>query len=690
MNTPPMTHPDLPSSQVWRAALAARPDDPDALARDALRASLSQVRRAAGELASRIASDLPDFTVHDGSHLDALWPLVDLIGGPEIALTPTEAWVLGVAIVLHDLGLAVAAYPGGRKELRATKGWPDARAAALRARLGRSPTPSELEAPDPELDQAADAAVLRQRHAQRAAELMTVTWDGDYLVTDPVLRDALGSTAARIAASHWWPAARVSELGAVEGAPAGMPSNWTVRPILLGVLLRVADAAHLDAARAPRFARSLRKLTKLGARHWDFQARLRQPVLNGDQLRYVSSRSFPIELADAWWLCRDHLSLLNDELIAADATLLAHQLRRLAARSVEGIRDARALAQLIRPEGWEPIDAQVEVSDVARLVRFLGGRALYGDARAVPLRELIQNGSDAVRARQALRPGFKGRIDVRIAADLSEIIVADTGVGMSGDVLSGALLDFGRSLWESDEVAALLPGLQAAGFQPSGRFGIGFFSVFMWADDVTVISRSLHASESDTWALEFTGGLGMSRRPLLRRANEHERLAEPGTAVSLRVRAGENELATLLETAQDELYERRSVPTEERLTRVLRWIAPTLEVDLFGAMGDSDLQQAVIAGDWLDIPTPEILSRTSIDSRRQNFSNTDVDAVIPIGTSKFARRSSRTDRPTGCRERRRPRCPCVWRIARRWDTRIPRLHDGRQSRRFEATRRRDC
>ena len=58
------------------------------------------------------------------------------------------------------------------------------------------------------------------------------------------------------------------------------------------------------------------------------------------------------------------------------------------------------MTAFVAADGWEPVDAQVHVLDVARLVRQLGGEELYGKDITVPLRELIQNGADAVRARR--------------------------------------------------------------------------------------------------------------------------------------------------------------------------------------------------------------------------------------------------------------------------------------------------
>lgn len=603
-----------PDSRIWREALAPREDDPYGGERDTLRTSLAQVRRDAGRLADQILVDFPEYTLHDDTHLDALWRIAELICPSELVLTPTEAWTLGVAILLHDLGLPVAAYPGGREELRQMPGWPDARTAEMRSRLGRPPRREELSLVDPELDALADGAVLRARHAERARELASVTWQGHQLLEDSVLRDALGATAGQIAASHWWSTERVADLGETQGAPGEMPAGWTVRPVLLAALLRVADAAHLDESRAPTRARIFRRLSPVSLEHWAFQGRLRQAVRDGDRLRFVSSRPFPLELADAWWLCLDHLRLLDEELAGVDAVLQAHGLPRLAVRSVEGARDPRELARLVVPEGWEPVDARVEVSDLSKMINRLGGRALYGRARAVPLRELIQNSCDAVRARRLLQEGFEGRITVRISSEVDRISVQDDGVGMSSTVLAGALLDFGRSLWESEEVASVLPGLQARGFQPIGNFGIGFFSVFMWAEEVSVRSRSIFEGPEGTRILEFPAGL--RGRPILRLAPEPERLVEPGTEVTVKLREGERELADLLVPGQNRDVDLGG-DLGERCRRLLGWLAPALEVDLDVAVGEGEPTRVISGGDWLTIGGPELLSRITIDRRRR-------------------------------------------------------------------------
>lgn len=60
------------------------------------------------------------------------------------------------------------------------------------------------------------------------------------------------------------------------------------------------------------------------------------------------------------------------------------------------------------------------------------------------------------------------------------LTVSDNGIGMPQEVLTGTLLDFGRSFWSTEEAASRYPGLTSdSRFQPTGRFGIGFYAILL-------------------------------------------------------------------------------------------------------------------------------------------------------------------------------------------------------------------
>lgn len=206
---------------------------------------------------------------------------------------------------------------------------------------------------------------------------------------------------------------------------------------------------------------------------------------------------------------------------------------RFAARGVLGAEHPQLLANYIPTEGWLPVDASVKATDIATLIQKLGGRELYGDDGTVPLRELIQNATDAVRARRVLegRDATWGDVIVRLGKDDDGpwIEVQDNGVGMSQGVLTGPFLDFGTSFWSTPDAVREFPSLLSAGFESTGKYGIGFFSVFMWAERVRVTTRRHDEAKGNTRVLEFQDAV--KSRPLLRPAKKEEFLRDGGTIV---------------------------------------------------------------------------------------------------------------------------------------------------------------
>ncbi|MHA7134955.1 ATP-binding protein [Oerskovia turbata] len=128
---------------------------------------------------------------------------------------------------------------------------------------------------------------------------------------------------------------------------------------------------------------------------------------------------------------------------------------------------------------------QVDLHGVVDLL----ARHLYSSPR-VYLRELLQNGVDAITARRDLHGD--GATDVVPAAirlrPLSDgsLEVADTGVGLSLDEARELLATIGRSSKRDVELGA---GRE----QFLGQFGIGLLSAFMVADEIELTSRSARA-----------------------------------------------------------------------------------------------------------------------------------------------------------------------------------------------------
>ncbi|MEW2559072.1 HD domain-containing protein [Streptomyces griseorubiginosus] len=586
-------------------------------------------RKRAALIAAEISRDSADLTQHDISHIDALWEYAELVCGPEYVLNPVEIYVLGIAFLVHDLANGMAAIPGGLERVSKDARWLDILTSEYRAENGAYPSPDKLVDPDPDIKSRAISRYLRETHADYAASIPLASYqdpatgEAFYLLEDAELRNQYGHLAGRIAASHWWPSKALrQEFDVRIGAHASMPSSWEVDPLVLACILRCADASHLDSRRAPAFLRAVRKPNVESMPHWIFQDKLQKPRVHDDRLSYTSLSPFGRTECEAWWVCHDALSTLHHELTAADNVLSDSGRRRFSARGVLGVSDLEELSRNIRTDGWHPIDATIKATDVITLVRRLGGAELYGNDPSVPIRELISNAADAVRAKKSLlvasgvRPWeITGDVTLSVSEDTNGtwLHIHDTGLGMSKNVLTNALLNFGTSYWDSPSSRRDLPGLLSSGFRPTGQYGIGFFSVFMISSSVQVISRRYDAAASETMVLEFANGL--TGRPMLRNADLNEQLVVGGTEVRLLLNT---DLAKILTIDEGRRGARRSLT----LAQYCAWLCPALDVNLYVVNEAGDRVLVVEADDWKRLERDQLIDRLYVNRRSSDLDKT--------------------------------------------------------------------
>ena len=515
----------------------------------------------------------------------------DVIAGKDYSLTPAEAFVLGGAFLVHDLGMAACAYSLKDGALEAMVEFKLA-AADYRAR--------GFEA---DAEKMARLLVLRNYHSREAEKIPQRGWlgiDGAdyYLIENPSLRQFYGPVIGKIASSHGWSTQEVQDnLGTTVGPCPPLPQEWTVDRRKVALLLRVCDASQIDSRRAPGFLAALRRPAGYARQHWMFQKQLAIPVLEGDSLAYFAPGGFDSTEVDAWWLAFETLQMVDKELRLADSVLTENGQIRFEARRVKGVEDPLLLAKSVVTNGWKPVDVQVRISDVPNVVRKFGGLELYGSNFDVPIRELIQNGRDAAQAMLALDSSglTRRRVCVSFGTDESGayLEVSDSGIGMKESVLTGPLLDFGVSYWGGDGPIVDLPGLAARGFAPVGRYGIGFFSTFMLGDSVRVVSRHFTESPAETRVLEFRNGL--SGRPVLLPACTADQQAHPGTSVRVRLSA--------------EAGVRLPFQTQDELREYCAWLCPSLDVDLCVRFEGGPEVIAVTASDWVSMQGEELLRR---------------------------------------------------------------------------------
>lgn len=131
--------------------------------------------------------------------------------------------------------------------------------------------------------------------------------------------------------------------------------------------------------------------------------------------------------------------------------------------------------------------------DYSTTVSLLLGEQIYGN-KQVGLREIVQNGLDACKYRQAKHQksfGYSPAIWIELDKDNNQVRITDNGIGMNRFVLENYFLKIGKSLYGSDAYLE-----SNSHFKHTGHFGIGFFAAFMLSDHVEI--RTRHMDEKDS------------------------------------------------------------------------------------------------------------------------------------------------------------------------------------------------
>ena len=158
---------------------------------------------------------------------------------------------------------------------------------------------------------------------------------------------------------------------------------------------------------------------------------------------------------------------------------------------------------------------QTEVSQLLQLIV----HSLYSHPE-IFLRELISNASDALdKLRHLTLTGeafknfpFNPRIDLELDEPNHTLTIADTGIGMNEEDLISHLGTIARS--GTKNFLSQLSGDAKKDSNLIGQFGVGFYSAFMVADKIEVISRK--AGEDQAWRWISDGKTGFDIEPAQR------------------------------------------------------------------------------------------------------------------------------------------------------------------------------
>lgn len=533
------------NSNLWKCAFNSTHDKEFHEQISLLESSFFSMRDKASQLVGNIKSDFPDLTIHDITHLDALWEMADILCGDEIKLNPLETFIFGAAILIHDSALCFAAF-NGQEQLRNEKYWKDYFNFLKRKKTNEDGVI---------LGKEADFATIRKLHASQANKLIIMEWKFKgrttiSLLENSKLKNNLQQSIGKIAESHHWDIERVfAELKQKKPAPSEFPRGWTIDEQKIACLLRCADAMHIDDRRAPDFIYSLNKRSSVSHEHWTAQNNLTPPSSDNGELYYHTKNPFSAQESSSWWQALDLLKIIDNEIKSVNKHL-AQGGTPFALSGVHAIDDLTILQTYIEAEGWAPYEVSIHTNNIQKIVRDLGGEQLYGKScnkLYVVARELIQNARDAVIARSKIDPSFTSKGSILISMEENDgrtwLHVFDNGVGMSERTLTTTLLDFSSSFWSSESMINEFEGLSSSSFKSVGQYGVGFYSTFMLADKVEVSTKKYDKGHNDVNSLSFNDGLSL--RPIFKRSASEahkSKLSSFQTCVSILVKKSEGNI----------------------------------------------------------------------------------------------------------------------------------------------------
>lgn len=181
----------------------------------------------------------------------------------------------------------------------------------------------------------------------------------------------------------------------------------------------------------------------------------------------------------------------------------------------------------------ETLEFSAETGKILKLMI----HSLYAN-KDIFLRELISNASDALdklryeslTKAELAKDGSKLQIQIKADENSRTLTISDNGIGMNKEELVDNLGTIARS--GTQNFLESITGNEKSDMQLIGQFGVGFYSSFMVADKVTVISKKAGSKKAYKWESEGEGQYTVEE--------SDEDIAQ-GTKITLHIKEGLDE-----------------------------------------------------------------------------------------------------------------------------------------------------
>ena len=451
---------------------------------------------------------MPEYTLHDETHLFRVYQLMDRIIPSDTLnkLSVPELMMLSLVAFLHDIGMAPL-----ESNIRAwKKDWINEEATDEekiefeKFNRFRDTFPNKileiknlrergLHSKAELIENFIISEYIRETHEQRAREFIVLDWADKikYKNTD------LANELAQLCYSHGGDALSLLEF---ETNVLCDEESFVCLPFI-GVILRLADLLDFDAKRTPRVLFShLAVRNPVSLSEWQKHRSIQSWRIKNDNITFHAKCKHPVieksikdfcdyidnELKN----CANVLSRLEDSSRSDDMPYFRFQLPP----KVDRTRIVPEKDILTNEPLYIYKDTSFELSK-NQVIDLLMGTKLYDDTKAA-MRELIQNSIDACLVSEALckELGFdySPRIDIRYYTEEGQsfLEVEDNGIGMNQRIIDNYYSRVGSSYYKSKDFYELRAKTNIK-HEPISRFGIGILSCFMVSDTIEVETRKL-------------------------------------------------------------------------------------------------------------------------------------------------------------------------------------------------------
>jgi len=469
--------------------------------------NLLQLCTEASERIRSFPSLHPEFTLHDERHCLRVVELMSRVLDTTLQhLNAIEIALLMLSAYFHDQGMVVDASESFR--IQQSRDWKTHE----RDWTSDHPNLTELEAklsdfyllPEErkkivvaisDLRAAMFTDYIRPRHGELARAFITKHYGNDHRlkIASRSLADLLGL----ICRSHTdSPEQIIEENGFRNDELVG---TTKVNVALIAVVLRLSDILDFDRDRTPdSLFRAINFKSNVSLMEWEKHRSITGWEVSPNAIRFEAECSHPAYQR----AIVQFLHWVDEELVAAHrwnrslpATFTRYTLP-LAAK----VDSSRVRARLDPSTGraaYKYLDLEFGLSR-DEIVKLLMTDQLYS-SRHLFVRELVQNGLDALRHKHAIYRSQNlepKELSVSIkhyrnSEGYDVVACTDNGVGMTLDIVERFLTKAGRSYYRSPDFERERARFRDAGcdFDPCARFGIGFMSCFMFGDEITILTR---------------------------------------------------------------------------------------------------------------------------------------------------------------------------------------------------------